>query len=102
MEFDCDDASLSLCQLMDFYGCAWYFVLISQRAKADGVHPLHHVVAGMALRGTIWFVEGIKSVPILPIRHMGSIYTGLKRVTIVYQDGSYTDYEGWKYAKKEK
>jgi hypothetical protein len=97
---NCDDAATIINQVMDYCGHNIYYLLISQKPdKADGVHPLHHILAVVKSGKRLWAVEGIKNLPIIPIEYLHRIFKNLKRAVIVNSDGTYYETTEWKRNK---
>ena len=108
-QYDCDDGAISTNQLIDSYGKPTFFLLISQKEiqKGQKVHPLHHILPCVIIGRNAFAVETIpqrengvyirKTLPIVPLKHIGSIFNRLKRAGIVRPDGSFFDYNGWKH-----
>lgn len=97
-EFDCDDFSVCFGQLVDSYGIAPRWCLVSQRPvpPGAGVNPLHHILPLATSDGRYWLVEGIRRAPIIPLDAINMMFSGLKRVVILEPDGSYWEYDGWR------
>lgn len=100
--FDCDDGATVVNQVMDHFGYSPKFGLISQKSKAEGLHPLHHIFPVVKAMGKLWMVETIKPYPIVPLEYAHEIFDNLQRVVLITADGSYGEFDDWKKNRLKK
>jgi len=114
MMYDCDDWGITFNQIMNYYGYPYFTVFVSQRTVPNPrwvqnapvsneprtYNALHHVLPAVHYKGEFWLVEGIKPLPIIPLRFAHTVFKGLKRITMVDMQGRIWDDDSWKMEQR--